>query len=95
MRQTDLPRPTGPNVMQLDAILDVANSEDIGDSDFDIEEMEMEMEMRSVFSASLRSSIWDHEYEGGRRVSSFFIHVFVFPQVKINIHDNFRMNASL
>lgn len=54
-----------PNIQEQDPPLDAANSEDTdGDDDNDFDGADG----YSAESATVRSSIWEHEYEGGRRV---------------------------
>ncbi|KAL7791884.1 S-adenosyl-L-methionine-dependent methyltransferase [Trichoderma ceciliae] len=57
-----------PNIEEQDPPLDATDSEDIGgddDDDFD------DTDMFSAESVTVRSSIWEHEYEGGRRYHHF------------------------
>ena len=58
-----LPLPQGPNVREQPA-LDVATEDDVEDGEFEAQEYDSD----SAASASIRSSILEHEYEHGRRV---------------------------
>lgn len=53
-----------PNIEEQDPPLEATDSEDVYDDDDDMEDTDE----YSAASVTVRSSIWEHEFEGGRRV---------------------------
>lgn len=60
-----------PNIEEQDPPLDATDSEDVdGDDDDEMDDTDG----YSAESVTVRSSIWEHEYEGGRRVCMTLLH---------------------
>ncbi|KAK5997562.1 Methyltransferase pytC [Cladobotryum mycophilum] len=60
---TEIAKPPG-DLLDSETTLEATDSEDLDDDGFDTTD---EADMYSGASATVRSSIWEHDYEGGRR----------------------------